>query len=67
MFHQPIPVIATGSVFADYLTAARKNLDALVRLSKALNDTEFASEAQTILDQFDGLASDAWAMIKEAV
>ena len=66
MASAPIPVIATSKVFADYLTAARTNLDALVRLSAALKDDEFATAAQRILDVFDGEASDALHLITEA-
>lgn len=61
-----IPIIATGSVFATYLDAARKNLENLVRLTAALNDSEFGREAQIILDSFDDAAMDAVALIGEA-
>lgn len=57
------PVIATGSVYATYLTAARSNLDALLRFTKALRDPEFETEAQRILNCFDASATDAHAMI----
>ena len=61
-----VPVIATSKVFADYLEAARTNLNHLLRLSHALRDTEFEREAQLILDVFDDTAADALAMIAAA-
>lgn len=61
-----IPIIATGKVYDTYLTAARQNLDNLVRLAAALKDREFEREAQCILDNFDDAAIDAFALITEA-
>lgn len=58
------PVIATTKVYADYLSAIRSNMDALLRLTKALRDPEFEREAQRILDEFDASATDAHAMIE---
>lgn len=66
MAHTETPVIATGKVFASYLDAARTNLERLVELANALRDEGFACEGQFILDQFDGLVSDARLMIAEA-
>ena len=67
MATQPIPVIATGKVFADYLAAARTNLDNLVRCAAGLRDKQFEFEAQFILDNFDSAAVDALAMINADV
>ena len=64
--HNSIPVIATGTVYATYLDAARKNLDALVRLSQGLEDAEFEREVQFILDVFDDAVGDARTIIEEA-
>lgn len=61
-----VPIIATGKVYQTYLDAARKNLENLVRLTAALNDSEFGREAQLILDSFDDAAMDAVALIGEA-
>lgn len=60
------PIIATSAVYNDYLTAARKNLDALLRLTQALRDPEFEREAQRMLDCFDSAAEDALHMIAVA-
>ena len=60
------PVIATGSIFADYLDAARKNLDALVRLTAAHKDAEAAKQAQYIIDTFDDASMDLNDLIARA-
>lgn len=63
---QPIPVIATGAVFDTYLTAARTNLDNMLKLATALGDKEFAREAQSAIDGFECGAENARSLITEA-
>lgn len=60
------PVIATSSIYSDYLRAIRTNMDALLRLTQALHDKEAETEAQRILDCHDDAAIDLLALIGEA-
>jgi len=61
-----IPVIATGKVFDTYLTAARTNLDNMLKLATALGDKEFARAAQHAIDGFECGAETACELIAEA-
>lgn len=60
------PVIATSSIYSDYLRAIRTNMDALLRLTQALHDKEAETEARRILDYHDDAAIDLLALIGEA-
>ena len=62
----PIPVIATGSIFQTYLDAARLNLANMLQLATALKDAEFAHEALGMLESFDEAVADALELIAEA-
>lgn len=61
-----VPIIATGRVFATYMDAARRNLEAMLRLSEALRDKEFAREAQLLLDNFNDCARGAEDLIADS-
>lgn len=60
------PIIAEGNCYEPYLIAARKNIDALVKLATEFGDSHFAFVAQSVLDGFDDNASDLIQMIDEA-
>jgi hypothetical protein len=62
----PTPAIATGKVFDAYLTAARTNLDNMLKLATALGDKEFALAAQHAIDGFECGAETALELIAEA-
>lgn len=60
------PIIATGTVYAPYIAAARQNLEDLLRLTQRLRDPAFEREAQRMLDALEDASTDALAMIEEA-
>jgi hypothetical protein len=62
----PIPIIATGVIYAPYIEAARSNIEAMRKMTRAYRDTVFAREADFILDSFNDAVADAEAMIAEA-
>lgn len=66
MRHQDIPVIATGSVYADFIAAASRNIQNGLRLAQNLRDAEATKEWQTILDTFVDASSDLECLIADA-
>lgn len=55
--------VATGGSFETYLIAARKNIDAMVKLAIEARDTKFADAASNLLTAFDDYAGDCQCLI----
>ena len=60
------PVIATGSIFETYLSAARANICRVISLARGLGDAEFAQAGEGILAAFDEAAEGANELIADS-